>query len=73
MDSFTLTDQEKQLLSKEKAALQIFNQNGEEVLPIQLERKTFSAIQIALNEKNRGIIKKIRLAFTMQIVATFSL
>ena len=39
MDSFTLTDQEKQLLSKEKAALQIFNQNGEEVLPIQLERK----------------------------------
>ena len=39
MDSFTLTDQEKQLLSKEKAALQIFNQNGEEFLPIQLERK----------------------------------
>ena len=51
MDSFTLTDQEKQLLSKEKQRLQIFNQNGEEVLPIQLERKTFSAIQIALNEK----------------------
>ena len=73
MDSFTLTDQEKQLLSKEKQRLQIFNQNGEEFLPIQLERKTFSAIQIALNEKNRGIIKKIRLAFTMQIVATFSL
>ena len=58
MDSFTLTDQEKQLLSKKKATLQIFNQNGEEVLPIQLERKTFSAIQIALNEKNRGIIKE---------------
>ena len=73
MDSFALTDQEKQLLSKEKATLQIFNQNGEEVFPIQLERKTFSAIQIALNEKNRGIIKKTRLAFTMQIVATFSL
>ena len=73
MDSFALTDQEKQLLSKEKATLQIFNQNGEEVFPIQMERKTFSAIQIALNEKNRGIIKKTRLAFTMQIVATFSL
>ena len=39
MDSFALTDQEKQLLSKEKATLQIFNQNGEEVFPIQLERK----------------------------------
>ena len=39
MDSFTLTDQEKQLLSKEKAALQIFNQNGEEVFLIQPERK----------------------------------
>ena len=39
MDSFTLTDQEKQLLSKEKAALQIFNQNGEEFLLISAGKK----------------------------------
>ncbi|MGM2753335.1 sensor histidine kinase [Bacillus cereus group sp. Bce019] len=52
MDSFALTDQEKQLLSKEKAALQIFNQNGEEVFAYPAgKKKTFSAIQIALNEK----------------------
>lgn len=52
MDSFALTDQEKQLLSKEKATLQIFNQNGEEVFSYPTEKKkTFSAIQIALNEK----------------------
>ncbi|AKR08214.1 HAMP domain-containing sensor histidine kinase [Bacillus cereus] len=52
MDSFTLTDQEKQLLSKEKAALQIFNQNGEEVFAYPTgKKKPFSAIQIALNEK----------------------
>ncbi|HDR8064726.1 sensor histidine kinase [Bacillus thuringiensis] len=52
MDSFTLTDQEKQLLSKEKAALQIFNQNGEEVFSYTTgKKKIFSAIQIALNEK----------------------
>ncbi|MDF9505093.1 HAMP domain-containing sensor histidine kinase [Bacillus cereus] len=52
MDSFTLTDQEKQLLSKEKAALQLFNQNGEEVFSYTTgKKKTFSAIQIALNEK----------------------
>ncbi|PFR64725.1 two-component sensor histidine kinase [Bacillus thuringiensis] len=52
MDSFTLTDQEKQLLSKEKAALQIFNQNGEEVFAYPAgKKKTFSAIQIVLNEK----------------------
>ncbi|GAB6553236.1 HAMP domain-containing sensor histidine kinase [Bacillus cereus] len=52
MDSFTLTDQEKQLLSKEKAALQIFNQNGDEVFAYPTgKKKTFSAIQIALNEK----------------------
>ncbi|HDV8363923.1 TPA: HAMP domain-containing histidine kinase [Bacillus cereus] len=52
MDSFTLTDQEKQLLSKEKAALQIFNQNGDEVFAYPAgKKKTFSAIQIALNEK----------------------
>ncbi|MGX5479647.1 sensor histidine kinase [Bacillus thuringiensis] len=52
MDSFTLTNQEKQLLSKEKAALQIFNQNGEEVFAYPAgKKKTFSAIQIALNEK----------------------
>ncbi|BCA35517.1 HAMP domain-containing histidine kinase [Bacillus cereus] len=52
MDSFALTDQEKQLLSKEKATLQIFNQNGEEVFSYPNgKKKTFSAIQIALNEK----------------------
>ena len=52
MDSFALTDQEKQLLSKEKATLQIFNQNGEEVFFFfSGKKKTFSAIQIALNEK----------------------
>ena len=39
MDSFTLTDQEKQLLSKEKAALQIFNQNGEEVFAYPAGKK----------------------------------
>ncbi|MDA2381583.1 HAMP domain-containing sensor histidine kinase [Bacillus cereus] len=52
MDSFALTDQEKQLLSKEKATLQIFNQNGEEIFSYPTgKKKTFSAIQIALNEK----------------------
>ncbi|PFJ40655.1 sensor histidine kinase [Bacillus thuringiensis] len=52
MDSFTLTDQEKQLLSKEKAAIQIFNQNGEEFFSYTTgKKKIFSAIQIALNEK----------------------
>ncbi|HDR4683436.1 sensor histidine kinase [Bacillus cereus] len=52
MDSFALTDQEKQLLSKEKATLQIFNQNGEEVFSYPTgKKKTLSAIQIALNEK----------------------
>ncbi|PED30153.1 sensor histidine kinase [Bacillus cereus] len=52
MDSFALTDQAKQLLSKEKATLQIFNQNGEEVFSYPTgKKKTFSAIQIALNEK----------------------
>ncbi|MEB8802689.1 HAMP domain-containing sensor histidine kinase [Bacillus cereus] len=52
MDSFALTDQEKQLLSKEKATLQIFNQNGEEFFSYPTgKKKTFSAIQIALNEK----------------------
>ncbi|XMA27478.1 HAMP domain-containing histidine kinase [Bacillus bombysepticus] len=52
MGSFALTDQEKQLLSKEKATLQIFNQNGEEVFSYPTgKKKTFSAIQIALNEK----------------------
>ncbi|WP_088351886.1 sensor histidine kinase [Bacillus cereus] len=52
MDSFALTDQEKQLLSKEKATLQIFNQNGEEFFSYPTgKKKPFSAIQIALNEK----------------------
>ncbi|MBE5105803.1 HAMP domain-containing histidine kinase [Bacillus thuringiensis] len=52
MDSFALTNQEKQLLSKEKATLQIFNNGGEEVFSYPNgKKKTFSAIQTALNEK----------------------
>ena len=51
MDSFTLTDQEKQLLSKEKQHFKYLIKMAMRFLPIQLERKTFSAIQIALNEK----------------------
>lgn len=74
MDSFTLTDQEKQLLSKEKAALQIFNQNGDEVFAYPAgKKKHFQRYKLPLMKKSRGIIKKTRLAFTMQIVATFSL
>lgn len=63
MDSFTLTDQEKQLLSKEKAALQIFNQNGEEVFSYPTgKKKHFQQYKSPLMKKSRGIIKKIRLA-----------
>ncbi|MFE7374131.1 sensor histidine kinase [Bacillus cereus] len=52
MDAFALTDQETQLLSKEKATLQIFNHDGEEVFSYPNgKKKTFSAIQAALNEK----------------------
>lgn len=52
MDSFALTDQEKQLLSKEKATLQIFNHDGGEVFSYPAgQKKAFSAIQTALNEK----------------------
>ncbi|MGE7882122.1 sensor histidine kinase [Bacillus sp. NPDC094077] len=52
LDSFALTNQEKQLLSKEKATLQIFNNGGEEVFSYPNgKKKTFSAIQTALNEK----------------------
>lgn len=51
-DSFTLTEQEKQLLSKEKATVQVFNHDGEEVFSYPTgKKKTFSAIQTALNEK----------------------
>lgn len=51
-DSFTLTEQEKQLLSKEKATMQIFNHNGEEVFSYPTGKKqTLSTIQTALNEK----------------------
>lgn len=39
LNEFALTEQEKQLLSKEKATLQIFNNNGEEVFPINWEEK----------------------------------
>ena len=72
MDSFALTDQEKQLLSKEKQHFKYLIKMAKR-FSYPTGKKTFSAIQIALNEKNRGIIKKTRLAFTMQIVATFSL
>ncbi|GAB6418774.1 HAMP domain-containing sensor histidine kinase [Bacillus luti] len=52
MDSFALTDQEKQLLSKEKATLQLFNHDGEEVFSYPTgQKKAFSAIQTAFNEK----------------------
>ncbi|MGE6537439.1 sensor histidine kinase [Bacillus luti] len=52
LDSFALTDQETELLSKEKATLQIFNHDGEEVFSYPTgKKKTFSAIQTALNEK----------------------
>ncbi|MFJ8414872.1 sensor histidine kinase [Bacillus paramycoides] len=52
MDSFALTDQETQLLSKEKATLQIFNKDGEELFSYPTEeKKAFSAIKTALNEK----------------------
>ncbi|HDR7794984.1 TPA: HAMP domain-containing histidine kinase [Bacillus luti] len=52
MDSFALTDQEKHLLSKEKATLQIFNYDGEEIFSYPNgKKKSFSAIQAALNEK----------------------
>lgn len=51
-DSFTLTEQEKQLLSKEKATMQIFNHNGEEVFSYPTgKKKILSTIQTALNEK----------------------
>ncbi|MCU5472499.1 sensor histidine kinase [Bacillus paranthracis] len=51
-DSFTLTEEEKQLLSKEKATLQIFNSVGEEVFSYPNgKKKTFSVIQAALSEK----------------------
>lgn len=51
-DTFTLTEEEKQLLSKEKATLQIFNSGGEEVFSYPNgKKKTFSAIQAALNAK----------------------
>ena len=73
MDSFALTDQEKQLLSKEKQHFKYLIKMAKRFFLSNWKEKTFSAIQIALNEKNRGIIKKTRLAFTMQIVATFSL
>ncbi|MGH0587809.1 sensor histidine kinase [Bacillus mycoides] len=52
LNEFALTEQEKQLLSKEKATLQIFNNNGEEVFSYPTgKKKTFSAIKTALNEK----------------------
>ena len=73
MDSFALTDQEKQLLSKKKQHFKYLIKMAKRFFLSNWKEKTFSAIQIALNEKNRGIIKKTRLAFTMQIVATFSL
>ena len=42
MDSFALTDQEKQLLSKEKATLQLFNHDGEEVFSYPTGQKKHS-------------------------------
>ncbi|PEB52182.1 two-component sensor histidine kinase [Bacillus pseudomycoides] len=52
VDNFALTEQEKNLLSKEKALLQIFNANGEEVFSYPSEKKkTLSVIQTTLSEK----------------------
>ncbi|KFN01526.1 sensor histidine kinase [Bacillus clarus] len=52
IERFALTEQEKHLLSKEKATLQIFNTTGEEVFSYSNEKKkTLSAIQTLLSEK----------------------
>ncbi len=73
-DSFTLTEEEKQLLSKEKATLQIFNSGGEEVFSYPNgKKKRFLLYKLLLMKGNRGIIKKTRLAFTTQIAIIFSL
>ena len=51
MDSFTLTDQEKQLLSKEKRHFKYLIKMAKSFCLSSWKEKTFSAIQIALNEK----------------------
>ncbi|KEK24881.1 sensor histidine kinase [Bacillus gaemokensis] len=52
IDNFSLTEQEKELFSKEKATLQIFDVNGEAVFSYPHgKKKTLSAIQAALAEK----------------------
>ena len=73
-DSFALTEEEKQLLSKEKATLQIFNSGGEEVFSYpDGKKKRFLSYKLLLAKRNRGTIKKTRLAFTTQIAIIFSL
>lgn len=73
MDSFALTDQETQLLSKEKATLQIFNKDGEELFSYPTEEKRhFQQLRLPLTKKNRGIIQKTRRAVTTQIAVIFS-
>lgn len=67
-DSFTLTEEEQHLLTKEKATLQIFNSVGEEVFSYPNgKKKHFLLYKPLLVKKNRGIIKKTRLAFMTQI------
>ena len=51
MDSFTLTDQEKQLLSKEKQHFKYLIKMAKRFFLYNRKEKTFSAIQIALNEQ----------------------
>ena len=73
MDSFTLTDQEKQLLSKEKQHFKYLIKMAKRFSYTTGKKKHFQQYKSPLMKKNLGIIKKTRLAFTMQIVATFSL
>lgn len=50
--AFSLTEKEKKQLTKEGATLQIFNAKGEEIFAYpKTKRKSFSAIQAVLSEK----------------------
>ncbi|MBC6971472.1 HAMP domain-containing histidine kinase [Bacillus sp. Xin] len=57
--SFALTEKEQKQLTKEGATLQIFNAKGEEIFAYpKLKRKSFSAIQAALSEKEPWNVKE---------------
>ncbi|WP_459500679.1 ATP-binding response regulator [Bacillus sp. C1] len=50
--NFSLTEEEQKRLTEENATLQIFNANGEEIFAYpKTNRKSFSAIQTVLSEK----------------------